>query len=50
MFEPKALPIAKPGLPCMDARAEMTISGMELPKPEGVFPRYENGEKAEEGD
>ena len=25
-------------------------AGMELPKPEGVFPRYENGEKAEEGD
>ena len=25
-------------------------AGMELPKPEGVFPRYENGKKAEEGD
>ena len=25
-------------------------AGTELPKPEGVFPRYENGEKAEEGD
>ena len=25
-------------------------AGMELPKPEGVFPRYETGEKAEEGD
>ncbi|MAF96516.1 MAG: methionine--tRNA ligase [Rhodospirillaceae bacterium] len=25
-------------------------AGTELPIPEGVFPRYENGEKAEEGD
>ena len=24
-------------------------AGTALPKPEGVFPRYENGEKAEEG-
>ena len=25
-------------------------AGTKLPKPEGVFPRYENGEKTEEGE
>ena len=44
MLEPKALPSAKPGLPCRDERAEITISGIELPKPIISMPMRRGGQ------
>ena len=38
ILEPMALPIAKPGLPCTEAKDATRISGAEVPKPTMVKP------------
>ena len=43
IFEPRALPRAKSGLPSMAAIAETTISGADVPKPTMTIPINKDG-------
>ncbi len=38
VFDPSALPIAKPGLPCNADSADTNNSGAEVPKPSTTIP------------